>query len=144
MMEETMSEKSVEDAILVLNDTHQPGYERIEAAHMLASHLEPRCLESLIHAAEDDDPGVRWAAARELAAMGEPALTPLLHALMQHPGSSILRTSVQYVIRHNKSEAILNRVAHFQQAWQGPAADLTAMLAAYNLLLELKNAKPAH
>ena len=129
--------QSIDDAIVVLNDTHYFAYERIEAAHVLAKHPEPRCLESLIHAAEDDDPGVRWAAAHELATMGEPALAPLLHALMEHPGSSLLRNAVLHVLRHNRNDAILQKVTRFQKALQGPASDLTAILAAHDLLLEL-------
>jgi HEAT repeat protein len=136
-----MIEQSIDDAIVVLNDPHNFAYERIEAAHVLAHHPELRCVESLIQATEDEDPGVRWAAAHELATIGEPALVPLLHALMQHPGSSLLRSAVLHVLRHNKSDEILQKVTRFQQALQGPASDLTAILAAHDLLLELPTRK---
>ena len=140
-MGESKTVYSVEDAIGILNDLQRSETERVEAVHSLASNSEPRTLESLIHALEDADSGVHWAAAHELAAMGEPALDAVLHALFQRPGSLLLRLGVLHVLRHNKNNALLQMTTQFEQALRGPASDLSAIFAAYDILLELQRQK---
>lgn len=54
---------------------------RWHAAKALTAIVAPKSILALIAALSDEDAGVRWEAVHALAAIGQPALAPLLHRL---------------------------------------------------------------
>jgi HEAT repeat protein len=135
--EEIMVFTSADEALTILNDTH--GYEvnRVLAAQYLARHPTLPVVESLIKRLEDDDVGVRWAAAEALAALGKSAVPPLLHALKNYPGSARLRSGILYVFAHNSNWAVRQKEAQLRHALTGPAGGYSAMRAAKDILQEM-------
>jgi HEAT repeat protein len=128
--------RSIGDAIPVLSDTTQTEIARVDAAHFLAKNPDPHGVEALILALDDYDPGVRWAASNALAAIGEPAMPPLLERLVEHAGDPWLREAVLRVIRHNRSDPFRQKATPLRWELEKPVADLSAIQAAGRLLLD--------
>jgi HEAT repeat protein len=133
----------IDEAIATLGDRHEWSPDRVQAARFLATHHDPRGIDVLVRAAEDNDPGVRYAAAKALASYGEMGLPPLLHSLLNHTDIPALRETMLYVIKHNRSDWIRQKTRRLQQELHGPAADLIAILGAGELLVELVKHKAA-
>lgn len=68
-------------AIVVLADSPRPQL-RWECAKALAAIADVSSVDTLIRLLEDSDEGTRWDAALGLIKIGQPAVTPLLRAVM--------------------------------------------------------------
>ena len=131
--------QSDSEAIAVLNQPELDTLLREDAVHYLGHHLSPRGLESLVQALEDDEFGVRWAAAVALSQQGEAALPTLLRALMERGGDSpLLREGAYHVLHYNASATVHALSQELMQALKGPAAGISAAEAAYKLLQKLQ------
>jgi len=62
---------SIKDAVKVAQDQSLTEFEREKALPYLETSDDPEAIKTLIAALEDDDHGVRFAAAEVLAAQGE-------------------------------------------------------------------------
>jgi HEAT repeat protein len=129
---------STEEALAVLNDPQIAEVERTQAAHYLGKHPDEQVMASLVERLEDDDAGVRWAAANALAGLGQSALAPLLHILAQRPAGSLLRSGALYVITHSGSYAVRQWADQLRPALEGPAGGHSAMRVAQEILKELQ------
>lgn len=73
-------------------------YTHWEAAKALSQIGSPQAAEALVEALEDDEFSVRWLAAEGLIAIGQDSLKPLLTALVNKPGATLLREGAHHVL----------------------------------------------
>lgn len=132
-----MKPTSVPDAIRVIHDTALGEFEREEAIHYLAQHLEPQVVEALVQVLDDDDFGVRWAAAEALTYAGAAALAPILHLLVAKGGSSEAREAALHALRNNTDPEVREQAKPVLEALRGPGAAMATPTAAYQLLRTL-------
>jgi HEAT repeat protein len=130
---------SVTQAVKLLDDAGANPVQREMAAHYLELHADRSLVQRLVLALEDNDGGVRWAAAEALAQLGEVALPDMLVALMDphRVGDPLLREGVYQVLYHNRSSQVNAQTARLMRALHGPAADLAAMEEAFVLLRQM-------
>lgn len=127
-----------EKSLRIINDASLATSEREATIHYLRDHPSPAVAEQLVQTLEDDDPGIRWAAAMTLAAYGNVGLRPLLQALTQPTIDARLREGAHRVLSHNTSSQVPGpRVQELLNALQGPGANVATMTAAMNLLRTL-------
>ena len=68
-------------AVALLADADD-DHARWESAKTLSQIADPSSVDTLIHLLEDSEDGTRWDAALGLIAIGQPAVTPLLRAII--------------------------------------------------------------
>jgi bilin biosynthesis protein len=81
---------------------NKTGIARWEVAKALERIHDPRAIEALIKALDYEPFEIRWLAAEGLVAIGSIALIPLLHRLIEKPGSEWLREGAHHILRCNK------------------------------------------
>jgi HEAT repeat protein len=91
----------------------------------------------LIAALEDDDHGVRFAAAEVLAVQGESSFKYLLEFLVQ-PNNVMLRDGARVVIHQNSCVPVKAKSKELLNALDAPGADIRTMEEATKLLIEWK------
>jgi HEAT repeat protein len=136
-----MNTQSIAQALTVLEDTSQDYRTREQAVHELSGHPTPQTAEWLVQALEDEEFGVRWAAAVALIQMGELALTPLLRALTQRPNSIWLREGAHHILYYTGDTRFRQKTAGLLEALKGPAAQLSTAQTAYAILQSLAKAE---
>lgn len=72
---------------------------RWEGAKALGDIARPEAVPALVRLLEDEDHGVRWAAAKGLTKVGPSCLPFVLHRLVEDPGSKSLRETAHFVLR---------------------------------------------
>ncbi len=124
-------------ALAILDDPNQDALSREAAARYLENHPDPHIRGRLVRALQDDDEGVRWAAAEALARLGEQALPELLQALTDpdRVGDPRLREVAHYTLRHGYYPSV--SVAALVKALDGPTADIETMLQANQVRQQL-------
>jgi HEAT repeat protein len=135
--------ESTQQAMAVVTDAHRTEAERERAIHYLEANPSPEATEALISALETDDYGVRWAAGKALAHMGEPALPPLLHALINRSDSPRLRKGAYQVLHENTSPWIQDHSQELLTVLRGRWSEIDTMRAAQQLLATLESAQSA-
>ncbi len=133
-----MSGEAIQEALAVLDDTTRPAMEREQAAHKLAETPSPEVAERLVAALEDEESGVRWAAAAALIDCGDAALTPLLHALVSQADSTWLREGAHHVFSNTRSLKVQQATADVVTALKGPASGVATTEAAVRALMALQ------
>ncbi|MCB0022746.1 MAG: HEAT repeat domain-containing protein [Caldilinea sp.] len=133
-----MNSKSIQEALAVLDDATRPAMEREQAAHKLAAAPAPESVERLVAALEDEESGVRWAAAAALIDCGETALAPLLNALVSQPDSTWLREGAHHVFSNTRSLKVQQATADVVKALKGPASGVATTEAAVRALMALQ------
>jgi len=133
-----MSGEAIQEALAVLDDTTRPAMEREQAAHKLAETPSPAVAERLVAALEDEESGVRWAAAAALIDCGDAALTPLLHALVSQADSTWLREGAHHVFSNTRSLKVQQATADVVKALKGPASGVATTEAAVRALMALQ------
>lgn len=128
---------SIEDAVKVAKDQSLTELEREKALRYLETSDDPEAIKTLIAALEDDDHGVRFAAAEVLAAQGESSFKYLLESLAQ-PNNVMLRDGARVVIHKNSSVAVKAKSKELLNALDAPGADIRTMEEATKLLIEWK------
>lgn len=124
------------DALTTLNNTLRSDFDREQAIHELAKDPTPPNTRRLVAALNDDEFGVRWKAAVELAQLGEPALRPLLQALVLHPESVWLREGAYHVLHYITDSRIFEETVPLRRALKGPGAAYATAGVAAALLAE--------
>ena len=133
-----MSGEAIQEALAVLDDTTRLAMEREQAAHKLAETPSPEVAERLVTALEDEESGVRWAAAAALIDCGDAALTPLLHALVSQADSTWLREGAHHVFSNTRSLKVQQATANVVKALKGPASGVATTEAAVRALMALQ------
>lgn len=133
-----MSSESMQDMLAVLDDATRPAMEREQAAHKLADSPTAAAIERLVAALEDDESGVRWAAAAALVDCGDAALVPLLHALVSQADSTWLREGAHHVFSNTRSLKVQQATADIVKALKGPASSVATTEAAVRALMALQ------
>lgn len=133
-----MKPHNVPEAIDILEDRTASTTAREEAIHYLAENLTPEGVDRLAQALDDDQFGVRWAAARALAYAGDAALEPLLHVLIAKGGRPEVRDAAVHILRNSASPKVRDLGTNLVQALKGPAADIAGPQAAYELMRKLR------
>ena len=128
---------SSEEAIKVAKDESLTESTREKALRYLETSDDPESIKTLIVAMEDDDHGVRFAAAEVLAAQGESSFKYLLESLAQ-PNSVMLRDGARVVIHQNSSVIIKAKSKELLNALDAAGADIRTMEEATKLLIEWK------
>jgi HEAT repeat protein len=126
---------TTEEAIATLQDDSQPTNTRETAVHWLQHNPSEEGIQALVVALRDRDSGVRWACGSALAAIGEPALTPLLRAISSTDNDPMLREGAQRALIHNASPDVRMRTQALQKALVGPGAQLASMEEAAKLII---------
>lgn len=129
--------ESVAHAIEIIHDTSINEVEREDAIHYLARHLDPEVIGQLTQVLDDDDFGVRWAAAQALTFAGAEALVPILRLLIAKGGSPEVREAAQHALRNNIDPQVRQQAKPVLEALRGPGADMATPMAAYELLHSL-------
>jgi len=129
----------LEQALKVLHNTKLPENERVSAVKSLMHHQTPEVVDILIQTLEDDDQGVRWAAADVLATFGEMAYPSLLHALVKPNVDILLRQGAAHILHQNASERIRKETGALQKALKAPGTSVYAMEEANKLLIQYIN-----
>lgn len=111
---------------------------RWEAANTLSHLHDPTATQALIERLDDDRRGIRWLAANGLIAIGQPAVLPLLHALLADPNNSCLLQGAHHVFSalHTKGEN--DTLAPVLKALEGPVPALETQLAAHHAIEKLE------
>jgi HEAT repeat protein len=71
---------------------------RWEAAKALGGIRAPSSADALAELLRDEDGGVRWVAADALIGMGRDGLPAVLHALLAHSGSAVVRHGAHHIL----------------------------------------------
>lgn len=111
---------------------------RWQAAKALAAFHEPNVAAALVGALQDENDGVRWLAAEALSHMAHDGLRPLLHALIDHSGSSDLRHGAHHVLRQMVAMRRYEALQPVLDALDGYEPQLTVPIAAYHALEALE------
>ena len=133
-----MSGESIQEALAVLDDATRPAMEREQAAHKLAETPAPEVVGRLVAALEDEESGVRWAAAAALIDCGEAALVPLLNALVAQADSTWLREGAHHVFSSTRSLKVQQVTADVVKALKGPASSVATTEAAVRALVSMQ------
>ncbi len=122
-------------AMAILNDDHEKAGVRETAVRYLANHPTPEAIARLVQALQDDDVGVRWEAANNLAQLGEPALLAVLKALTDphRVDDPRLRDNVYHILHLNQA-AVPVPIADLLGALRGQAADIASLVEADHVL----------
>jgi HEAT repeat protein len=104
-----MGEPAVPSLTKALGNRKGPTY--WEAAKALSLIGDPRSVQALVEALEDNEFGVRWLAAEGLIAVGYCSLGPLLQALIKRPESVRLRGGAHHVLHDLVSRNLVDRVS---------------------------------
>lgn len=128
---------SIADAIKVAQDQSLTELEREKALRYLEMSDDPEAIKTLISVLEDDDHGVRFAAAEVLSAQGESSFKYLLESLTQ-PNNVMLREGARMVIHQNSSVTVKAKSKELSNAFDAPEADICTMEEATKLLIEWK------
>ena len=76
---------------------------RWHALRALGDLRDARSIPALVEALADSDQSVAWMAARDLAPMGPPVVTPVLQLLIKVPCTAWLAETAGYVLRQQRN-----------------------------------------
>ncbi len=132
-----MSNQSPEALLAVIDNGGISTLDREGAIHQLKEFPTPAVIDRLIRALEDDDSGVRWAAATTLIEFGKAAAAPLLRTLVEKNDSVWLREGAYRVFHDTHDATVQALTADVVKALKGPAAGLMTTEAAVKALGKL-------
>jgi HEAT repeat protein len=132
-----MSNQSPEALLAVIDNGGSSTLDREDAIHQLKEFPTPAVIDRLIRALEDDDSGVRWAAATTLIEFGKAAAAPLLRTLVEKNDSVWLREGAYRVFHDTHDATVQALTADVVKALKGPAAGLMTTEAAVKALGKL-------
>ena len=121
-----------QDAVLPLIEALQHGKEMapMHAAKALGKIGGPAAVRALVGALDNDDSGVRWAAAEALIAREHEAVKPLLTALIENNNSQFMREVAHHVFSEIDEEPAKSVLAPVVKALQEGVPELEAPLQA--------------
>ncbi len=125
---------SIKDAVKVAKDESLTELMREKALRYLETSDDPEVIKILLAAKEDDNHGVRFAAAEVLAAQGESSFKYLIESLAQ-PNNVMFRDGARVVIHQNYSVTVNAKSKELLNALDAPGADIRTMEEATKLLI---------
>ncbi len=128
--------ESMEQALALLNDPQADSLQRVDAVRYLGELATDEAIQALVATLEDDDYGVRWAAADALAKLGEKAAPAVLRKLLDPQASSRVFEMAVHVFRNNGDLLIRSKSEALVKALEADHA-IEAMTEAGKLLSEL-------
>lgn len=132
-----MSNQSPDALLAIVDDKNQSSLDREGAIHQLKEFPTPAVIDAMIQALEDNDSGVRWAAASTLLEFGQAAAIPLLRTLVEKNDSVWLREGAYRVFHDTRSAVVHDATVDVVKALKGPAAGLMTTEAAVKALGKL-------
>lgn len=132
-----MSNQSPEALLATIDQAGSSSLDREGAIHQLKDFPTPAVIDRLIRALEDNDSGVRWAAATTLIEFGKAAAAPLLRTLVEKNDSVWLREGAYRVFHDTHDATVQALTADVVKALKGPAAGLRTTEAAVKALGKL-------
>ena len=127
---------SMEQAISVLNDIGEDSLRRVDAVRYLGELGTDEAIQVLVDTLEDDDLGVRWAAADELAKLGEKAAPAVLRKLLDPETTPRAFEMAVHVFKDNSDLVIRSKSEELVKALEADHT-IEAMTEASKLLNEL-------
>ncbi len=128
--------ESVEQAMNVLNDVGEDSLKRVDAARYLGEIGTDAAIQALVAVLEDDDYGVRWAAADELAKLGRKGAVAVARKLLDPEASSRVFEMAVHVFKDNGDLLVRSKAKALVKALEADHA-IEAMTEAGKLLSEL-------
>ncbi|MCW5850601.1 MAG: HEAT repeat domain-containing protein [Anaerolineae bacterium] len=128
-------------ALPALVDAMTDGDDRVrfEAAKALVEIHDPKAVPALIGALEDERSPIRWVAAEGLTRLGSASRGPLLHALIEHSDSVLLREGAHHILRCWSRLGWGDEVGPVLAALEDLEPAVEAPVAAYGVLRRLDN-----
>lgn len=114
---------------------HREFRVRWEITKALGEMRRPMSVPALLRALDDEEPDVRWLAAVALARIGEPALGPLLEALIHRAGSTAMRQGAHHMLSIYRNRELREPLMELRDAL-GPQEDPSGAVVAANRVLE--------
>lgn len=126
------------DALIEVLGDRRP-HVRWEAAKALGEIGDPAATPALIDALSDPEPDIRWLAAVGLSKIGPSCLAPLLEAMIRHPRSDEILQGVRHVCRAMlRLKPYVGPVKLVLDAFHSYQPDLSLPHAAYRALGQLR------
>ncbi len=110
---------------------------RWEAAKALSEVCDPSAITPLLDAMLDDDPEIRWLAADGIAAIGWPAVRPLLRALIAESDRTLFRLGAHHVLRTLEGRRADNVLRPVLRALESMEPSVEVPIAAEEVLYQL-------
>ena len=114
-------------------------YGRGQAAKALGEIGDSAAAPALVKALEDDKFDVRWLVSRAVVALGRAGLAALLQALIECPGSTLLRQSAHHVLHDEAHEKWSKQLAPVMQALEGSDPETELPMAATKALQAIRS-----
>ena len=128
--------ESLKHAISVLNDPNEDSLKRVDAVRYLGESGTEEAIQTLVATLEDDDYGVRWAAADELAKLGDKAAQVVLRNLLDPNTSNRVFEMAVHIFKNNGDILIRTKAETLVKALEADH-EIVAMTEASKLLNEL-------
>lgn len=128
--------ESMEQAVAVLKDVGEDSLKRVDAVHYLGDLGTDEAIQVLVETMEDDDPGVRWAAADELAKLGAKAAPAVLRKLLDPEATPRVFEMAVHVFKDNSDLLLRSKAESLVKALEAEHT-IEAMTEAGKLLNEL-------
>ncbi len=125
-----------QDAVPSLIEALQHGKEMapMHAAKALGNIGGPVAIQALVGALNNDDSGIRWAAAEALVAREREGVKPVLRALIANSNSQFMREGAHQVLSEINEEPMKSGLASVVKALEDGAPELEAPLLAKKAL----------
>jgi HEAT repeat protein len=127
---------SLEDALQTLDDPQADSLKRVEAVHFLAEQDNDEALARLVTLLEDDDYGVRWAAADALAKKGARGAVAVARGILDPKSSARLYEMAVHVFKDNSDILVRSKAEGLVKALEANHP-IQTMTEASNLLKAL-------
>jgi HEAT repeat protein len=114
--------------------------EKIQAAKTIGAIGEKQSLSMLIESMRSDDFEIRYAAIQGLPLAGEKAIIPLMRKLIEHGKEITFRSGAHVVLHQIAAVGFMKILKPVLTALEGPQSDLTAPIAAHEVLERLGQA----
>ncbi len=128
--------ESLEQALAILRDPQEDSLKRVDAVHYLADLGTEDAIQAMLEALEDDDYGVRWAVADELAKMGKRGAEIMARKMLDPNASSRVFEMALHVFKDNGDLLVRSKAERLVKALES-GHTIEAMTEAGNLLKEL-------
>ncbi len=128
--------ESMEQAIAILKNPTESSLKRVEAVRFLGELASEKAIQILVETLEDDDYGVRWAAADELARLGEKAAPAVLRKLLDPNASARVFEMAAHIFKNNSDILLRSKAEALARALESDHP-IEAMTEASKLLNEL-------
>ncbi len=128
--------ESMEQAVAVLKDRREDSLKRVDAVHYLGDLGTEEAIAVLVEMLADVDYGVRWAAADELAKLGDKAAPAVLRKLLDPNADNRVYEMALHVFKDNSDLLIRSQAEALVKALES-GHTIDAMTEASRLLTKL-------